>query len=75
MKAVLEFNLDDEDDEETYKVYRDAVETRIAIEEFKQQLRRMWKYEEFKTEAEHEIVDKIYDMFHDCMSEHGVKDV
>ena len=45
MKAVLEFNLDDEEDSRAYQIMNSAQSLVLAIWEYDQKLRAMYKYE------------------------------
>lgn len=46
MKAVIEFNLDEEYDQHLYKVMNAAPDLVMALQEFDQKLRTMHKYED-----------------------------
>lgn len=46
MKAILEFNLEEEYDEHMFKVITNAKNLVLAISEYDQRLRAMHKYED-----------------------------
>jgi hypothetical protein len=43
-----------------------------ALWDLSQELRTMWKYQEYKTEEEYAIVDSIRDKFYEILNEHSI---
>ena len=72
MKIKFEFDPDVDGDMERYELFSDAENLYQAMWNFKQELRKIWKYEEHSQEVT-EMVDKIYALLHDAMIEAGVK--
>jgi hypothetical protein len=70
MKAILEFNLPEDQHEWDNAVKADAMY--IALWDLSQELRSMWKYQQFKTEEEYIIVETIRDKFYEILSEHNI---
>ena len=59
MKAILEFNLPD--DEEDFNNAVKGAEYKFAIHTIRDYVRAIWKYQEL-SENEYKIVDEIYKM-------------
>lgn len=74
MKAILEFNLDDFDDTEKYKLYNQAKDMYLAIWDFQQFLRNMEKHNDM-TEKEYEIFEKLNDKFYEVLDNYNVDEV
>lgn len=64
MKAILEFNLDDEVDASNYELMNAATKLQLVIWEYDQKLRSMYKYEnkeeayEFRQMLREMLIDK-----------------
>lgn len=63
MKAILEFNLDDEVDANNYELMNAATKLQLVLWEYDQKLRSMYKYEN-KEEA-YEFRQMLRDMLID----------
>lgn len=62
MKAVIEFNLDEEYDQHLYKLMNAAPDLVMALQEFDQKLRTMHKYEDVDSAYNYrEILRSILD--------------
>lgn len=70
MKAILEYNLPD--DQHEYDLANSSGAMYNALHDIRDELRRMHKYGEFDGE-QWEIVDKIYQQFHDILTENNIK--
>lgn len=70
MKATLEFLLPDEKHEWDNAVKADDMYA--ALWDFSQELRTMWKYQEYKSEEEYTIVESIRDKFYEILNEHSI---
>jgi hypothetical protein len=70
MKAKLTFNLPEDQHEWDNAIRADAMY--CALWDLSQELRTMWKYQEYKTEEEYAIVDSIRDKFYEILSEHNI---
>jgi hypothetical protein len=69
-KAILEFNLPEEQEE-----FKDAVngtKYALALHNIKDDVRSIWKYDEL-TAQQYEIVDKIYEQINLRLTEANVK--
>jgi hypothetical protein len=44
----------------------------LALWDLSQELRSMWKYQQYKTEEEYAIVDTIRDKFYEILQEHNI---
>ena len=69
MKAKLTFNLPDDQHEWDNAFNANAMY--LALWDLSQELRSMWKYQQYKTE-EYAIVETIRDKFHEILSEHNI---
>lgn len=69
MKAILEFNLP-EDDAEFYYATK-ATDMVNALWEIQQELRKLWKYEELN-EDEWQMVERIRDSFYEIIQQNNV---
>lgn len=63
MKAILEFNLDDEVDASNYEIMNAATKLQLVLWEYDQKLRAMYKYENI--EAAYEYRQMLRDMLID----------
>lgn len=70
MKAKLTFNLPEDQHEWDNAVNSNAMY--LALWDLSQELRSMWKYQQYKTEEEYAIVDTIRDKFHEILQEHNI---
>jgi hypothetical protein len=70
MKATIEFNLPEDKYEWENAIRADAMY--LALWDLSQELRSMWKYQQYKTEEEYAIVETIRDKFHEILSEHNI---
>ena len=70
MKAILEYNLPD--DQHEYDLANSSGAMYNALYEIRDELRRMHKYGDLDGE-QWEIVDKIYQQFHDILTENNIK--
>jgi hypothetical protein len=70
MKATLKFNLPEDKHEWDNAVKADDMYA--ALWDLSQELRTMWKYQEYKTEEEYAIVDSIRDKFYEILNEHSI---
>jgi len=70
MKATLEFNLPD--DQHEFDMAIQGSSMYLALWDLSQELRSMWKYQQYKTEEEYAIVETIRDKFHEILSEHNI---
>ena len=70
MKATLEFQLPEDKHEWDNAVKADAMYS--ALWDLSQELRTMWKYQEYKTEEEYAIVEAIRDKFYEILNEHSI---
>lgn len=77
MKAILEFNLPE--DQEEYNTITKANGMFSVIWELKQNLRSMVKHgyvdNREMTSEEHKIAEKIYDDLHDLISNHDINNL
>ncbi len=70
MKAKLTFNLPDDQHEWDNAVNANAMYS--VLWDLSQELRTMWKYQEYKTEEEYVIVETIRDKFYEILQEHNI---
>ena len=70
MKAKLTFNLPDDQHEWHNAVNANSMY--IALWDLSQELRSMWKYQQYKTEEEYAIVETIRDKFYEILNEHNI---
>ena len=70
MKAKLTFNLPDDQHEWYNAVNANAMY--LALWDLSQELRSMWKYQQYKTEEEYAIVETIRDKFYEILQEHNI---
>jgi hypothetical protein len=70
MKATIEFNLPEDKYEWENAIRADAMY--CALWDLSQELRTMWKYQEYKTNEEYAIVDSIRDKFYEILNEHSI---
>lgn len=70
MKALLEFNLPDDEEEFTNAVK--GADYKSAIHNIKDYIRTIWKYQEL-TEDQYKIVDEIYKHINQCS--HGIDSI
>jgi hypothetical protein len=70
-KAVLEFDLNDRDDEERFKLCSKVIDICLVVWDTEQMLREYWKYKEDKlTGDQYKIVEEIRDEFYNIMERH-----
>lgn len=67
MKAMLEFNLPEE--EEEFALAVDGAKYSAIVDEIKGMVRSIWKYEELDNKT-YEVVDRIYESIFDIISDH-----
>lgn len=70
MKAILEFNLPD--DQHEFEFATQGGSMYVALWDISQELRRITKYEELSDE-EWKIAEKIKEKFYEILSEHNIK--
>ncbi len=70
MKATLEFNLPEDKYEWENAIQADAMF--CALWDLSQELRTMWKYQQYQREEEYAIVESIRDKFYIILQEHNV---
>jgi len=72
-KHYISFNLPEEREE--LRLAQKGIDYSIAIEDFSNYLRNLWKYPPEKfTKGEADLLDKIRAEFHQIMTERGVYD-
>jgi hypothetical protein len=67
MKAILEFDLDNEDDFQSYNLCNNASKMYLVLWEFDQKLRGMCKYEDNEEACE------IRELLYEYLNEHNIK--
>lgn len=70
MKAILEFNLPD--DQHEFELATQGANMYSALWDISQELRTMTKYEEL-SEAEWDIAERIREKFHEILSDNNIK--
>ncbi len=70
MKAKLTFNLPDDQHDWDNAVNANAMY--LSLWDLSQELRSMWKYQQYKTEEEYAIVETIRDKFYEILQEHNI---
>ena len=70
MKAILEFNLPDDKNEWENAMRADAMF--CALFDLSQELRTMWKYQQYQTEEEYAIVETIRDKFYEILNQNNI---
>ena len=70
MKAILEFNLPD--DQHEFDLAIQGSKMYLALWDLSQELRSMWKYQAYNTEEEYAIVETIRDKFYEILQEHNI---
>ena len=70
MKAILEFNLPD--DQHEFDLAIQGSKMYVALWDISQELRTLWKYEELSDE-EFKIVERIRDKFYEILDENQIK--
>ena len=71
MKAVLEFDLDNEDDEEAYASMLMARRLALALSEFATRIRSTYKHKDL-TDEQDEIKEEIMGIFHKVLNENVI---
>ena len=69
MKATLEFNLPDDQNE--FDMAVQSGNMYAALWDISQDLRKLWKYEEL-SEEEWKMVERIRDKFYETLSDHQI---
>jgi len=72
MKAILEFDLNNEDDKVTYENTLNADKLFRLVEDWEDHLRKLDKYGEYKTEAESNLVHEIRVKWFEMKAEGGI---
>ena len=67
----MKFKLPDEDDE--YELFKNANKYFLALCDLEEKLRQRWKYTEYETEKEYELIEKIREEFYDILNDNNVK--
>lgn len=70
MKATIEYNLPD--DQHEYDLANSSGAMYNALHEIREEIRRLHKYGELNGE-QWEVVDKIYQDFHDILIDNNIK--
>ena len=70
MKAILTFDLPEDKYEWENAMRADAMF--CALWDLSQELRTMWKYQEYKTEEEYVIVETIRDKFYEILGDNQI---
>ena len=70
MKAKLTFNLPEDKHEWENAIRADAMY--CALWDLSQELRIMWKYQDYQTEEQYAIVDSIRDKFYEILNNHNI---
>lgn len=70
MKAKLTFNLPEDKHEWENAIRADAMF--CALWDLSQELRTMWKYQQYQTEEEYAIVETIRDKFYEILNQHNI---
>lgn len=66
MKAILEFNLDNEDDLNSYNLCNNASKMHLLLWEFDQKLRSMCKH------SDDQAACNIRELFYEYLNEHNI---
>ena len=74
MLVKLEFDSEKEGDMEEYRSMLKHRDYFCAIWDFKQELRKIWKYEDLSGKCPEELVDRIYSLLHDSLSNNSVSE-
>jgi hypothetical protein len=69
MKAILEFNLPD--DQSNFDLALQSANMYSSLHEIEQEIRRLWKYEEL-SEEQFKIVEQIRDKFNEILIENNI---
>ena len=71
-KAILEFDLNDEDDKNAYQRVNKALDMALVLWDFDQYLRSQLKYNENLTSEAYDALEKTRERLNDLMQEHNV---
>lgn len=63
MKAILEFDLPEESYE--YRLHTHAVDLSTALDDVRGMLRGYWEHADLEDVTANQLIDKIWDRFHD----------
>ena len=70
MKAKLTFNLPE--DQHDFDLAIQSGKMYSALWDISQELRTLWKYQQYQTAEEYAIVDSIRDKFYEILNEHNI---
>ncbi len=76
MKAILKFDLDDDDDALRFKEANRALDYSCFIHEFREDVLRQYSKrglpEKFKNGTPNDLLDHLYDRFLEMLNEHNL---
>jgi len=72
MKAKLEFDLDNEEDMNQYKMINMASNMHMFIWQYDQELRRKVKYDESLTEEQYRVWEQARELFYDKLNHYKI---
>lgn len=72
MKAILEFNFENEYDSTQYKRATKAYETVLSLWEIDQFLRNELKYNDKLSEEEYKVLEQVRNEFYNIINNNGV---
>ena len=72
MKGILEFNLEDADDNMAFNRCSKALDMASAIWEFKYNSLRQLRNRLDNMESKDEVLDEVFEIFNDLLHENGI---
>jgi hypothetical protein len=72
MKAVLEFDLDNEEDMTNYKMMNMATNMHVFIWQYDQELRRKVKYDDSLTDEQYKVWEQARELFYNKLNEYKI---
>jgi len=72
MKAVLEFDLDNEEDMTNYKMMNMATNMHVFIWQYDQELRRKVKYDDSLTDEQYKVWEQARELFYEKLNEYKI---
>jgi hypothetical protein len=72
MKGILEFNLDDADDNKSFNRCSKALDMASVIWEFKYNSLRQLRNRLDNIESKDEVLDEVFETFNDLLYENGI---
>lgn len=73
MRYYAQFDMSDSDDKEDFKIYQNAINYHLALNDLYQFLRNKHKHHDYETEEARKLIEEIYSELFDIAENREIK--